>query len=193
MSNKTSTGQKTSTKLFVNGVLILTVSNILVKVIGLLFKIPLHGYLGDEGMGYFNAAYTIYTAFFMISTAGLPVAISYMVSRSRAAGNFNQVKKIFRLAFWLFFIIGSAGMLALFFGADFFANTVAELPQSKYCIMAIAPTPRPMAVAARATPSEALAPAMIIDSTSRPKWSVPSRCAAEGGSIRRPMSWAAGS
>ena len=140
MSNKTSTGQKTSTKLFVNGVLILTVSNILVKVIGLLFKIPLHGYLGDEGMGYFNAAYTIYTAFFMISTAGLPVAISYMVSRSRAAGNFNQVKKIFRLAFWLFFIIGSAGMLALFFGADFFANTVAELPQSKYCIMAIAPT-----------------------------------------------------
>lgn len=140
MSNKTSTGQKTSTKLFVNGVLILTISNILVKVIGLLFKIPLHGYLGDEGMGYFNAAYTIYTAFFMISTAGLPVAISYMVSRSRAAGNFNQVKKIIRIAFWLFFVIGSAGMLAMFFGADFFANTVAELPQSKYCIMAIAPT-----------------------------------------------------
>ena len=120
--------------------LILTISNILVKLIGLVFKIPLHDILGDTGMGYFNAAYTIYTAFFMISTAGLPVAISYMVSRSRAAGNFNQVKKIMRIAFVLFFIIGSFGMLAMFFGADFFATTLTEFPDSKLCIMAIAPT-----------------------------------------------------
>ncbi len=137
MSNTT---QKTSTKLFVNGVLILTISNLLIKVIGLLFKIPLHRYLGDEGMGYFNAAYTIYTAFFMISTAGLPVAISYMVSRSRAAGNFRQVRKIISIAFWMVFAVGSVGMLILFFGADFFAGTVAELPKARYCIAAIAPT-----------------------------------------------------
>ncbi|MBQ4151167.1 MAG: polysaccharide biosynthesis protein [Clostridia bacterium] len=134
------TNQKTSTKMFVNGVLILTISNLIVKAIGLLFKIPLHDILGDDGMGYFNSAYTIYTTFFMISTAGLPVAISYMVSRSRAAGNFNQVKKIMRLAFAVFFIIGTVGTLALFFGAGFFADSVAEIPESKYCIMAIAPT-----------------------------------------------------
>ena len=126
--------------MFVNGVLILTISNLIVKAIGLLFKIPLHDILGDDGMGYFNSAYTIYTTFFMISTAGLPVAISYMVSRSRAAGNFNQVKKIMRLAFAVFFIIGTVGTLALFFGAGFFADSVAEIPESKYCIMAIAPT-----------------------------------------------------
>lgn len=137
MSNST---QKTSTKLFVNGVLILTISNILVKAIGLLFKIPLHSLLGDTGMGYFNAAYTIYTAFFMISTAGLPVAISYMISRSRAAGNFRQVKKIMRIAFAVFFVIGTVGSLAMFFGADFFANTLTEFPDSKLCIVAIAPT-----------------------------------------------------
>lgn len=137
MSNTT---QKTSTKLFVNGVLILTVSNILVKAIGLLFKIPLHSLLGDTGMGYFNAAYTIYTAFFMISTAGLPVAISYMISRSRAAGNFSQVKKIMRIAFAVFFCIGTVGMLAMLLGADFFANTLTEFPDSKLCIIAIAPT-----------------------------------------------------
>ena len=137
MSEKT---ERKSTKLFVNGVLILTISNILVKLIGLVFKIPLHDILGDTGMGYFNAAYTIYTAFFMISTAGLPVAISYMISRSRAAGNFRQVKKIMRIAFVLFFIIGSLGMLAMLFGADFFATTLTEFPDSKLCIMAIAPT-----------------------------------------------------
>lgn len=132
--------QKTSTKMFVNGVLILTISNLIVKAIGLLFKIPLHDILGDDGMGYFNAAYTIYTTFFMISTAGLPVAISYMVSRSRAAGNFNQVKKIMRLAFIVFFIIGTIGTGALFFGAGFFSESVAKIPEAKYCIMAIAPT-----------------------------------------------------
>ena len=65
--------------MFVSGVLVLTVSNILVKAIGLLFKIPLHDYLGDEGMGYFNAAYTIYTWFYMVSTAGLPVAMGNAV------------------------------------------------------------------------------------------------------------------
>lgn len=137
MSNTT---QKTSRKLFVSGVLILTISNILVKAIGLLFKIPLHSLLGDTGMGYFNAAYTIYTAFFMISTAGLPVAISYMISRSRAAGNFRQVKKIMRIAFAVFFVIGTVGSLAMFFGADFFSNTLTEFPDSKLCIVAIAPT-----------------------------------------------------
>ena len=137
MSNTT---QKTSTKMFVNGVLILTISNLIVKAIGLLFKIPLHDILGDIGMGYFNAAYTIYTTFFMISTAGLPVAISYMVSSSRAAGNFKQVKKIMRIAFITFFIIGTVGTCALFFGADFFATDVSKIPESKYCIMAIAPT-----------------------------------------------------
>lgn len=137
MSNST---QKTSTKLFVNGVLILTISNLIVKAIGLLFKIPLHDILGDDGMGYFNAAYTIYTTFFMVSTAGLPVAISYMISRSRAAGNFKQVKKIMRIAFAVFFVIGAVGTCALFFGADFFARNVAKIQDAKYCIMAIAPT-----------------------------------------------------
>ena len=140
MNNTTPKGQKTSTKLFVNGVLILTVSNILVKAIGLLFKIPLHDILGDDGMGYFNAAYTIYTTFFMVSTAGLPVAISYMISRSRAAGNFVQVKKIMRIAFAVFFVIGAVGTCALFFGSGFFSENVAKIPESKYCIMAIAPT-----------------------------------------------------
>ena len=125
--------------MFVNGVLILTISNIIVKAIGLLFKIPLHEYLGDVGMGYFNAAYTIYTAFFMISTAGLPVAISYMISRSRAAGNFVQVKKIMRIAFVVFLIIGTVGTLTMFFGAESFANAT-DFKNAKYCMMAIAPT-----------------------------------------------------
>ena len=51
--------------------LILTFSNVLIKAVGLLFKIPLTNLIGETGMGYFNAAYTIYAWFYMLTTAGL--------------------------------------------------------------------------------------------------------------------------
>ena len=70
---------------FLGGAMALTVSTILVKVIGLVYKIPLMHCLGAEGMGYFNSAYELYTLFFVIATAGIPVAISIMISESVAA------------------------------------------------------------------------------------------------------------
>ena len=79
---------KKAKNMFLSGVFILTVSNIIIKVIGLMFKIPLTNIIGDSGMGYFNSAYTIYVWFYMISTAGLPVAVSIMISEARAKGNF---------------------------------------------------------------------------------------------------------
>ena len=62
------------------GTLLLTLSVLLVKILGVIFKIPLAAYLGDQGMGYFNSAYSIYTLFYMLSTSGLPVALAVMVS-----------------------------------------------------------------------------------------------------------------
>ena len=105
-----------STKLFFSGVLILTVSNLIVKAIGLMFKIPMNHIVGDEGMGYYNAAYTIYTYLYMVSTAGLPTAISIMVADSRAAGKIRQVKRILRVSLILFFVIGVVGMLVMLLG-----------------------------------------------------------------------------
>ena len=65
------------------GVVVLTAANLLVKVIGLVFKIPIQGLIHDEGMGYFNVAYTIYSWLYLLSTAGLPVALSVMISGER--------------------------------------------------------------------------------------------------------------
>ena len=67
---------------FFSGVLVLTISNLLVKALGMLFKIPMNYIVGDTGMGYYNAAYTIYTFFYMLSTAGLPTAVSILVWQS---------------------------------------------------------------------------------------------------------------
>ena len=131
--------QENNKKLFFSGVVALTIANILVKVIGVFFKIPLQHSIGDEGMGYFNSAYTIYTLFFMISTAGLPVAVSILVSQSRAKGNLRRVRRIFRLVLATFLVIGTVGMLLMFFGARAFAGLIKN-EASYYCIMAIAPT-----------------------------------------------------
>lgn len=139
MGNKSGKAVKNSTKLFFSGVVVLTVANLLVKVIGLLFKIPMNTVVGDEGMGYYTSAYTIYTFFYMISTAGLPVAVSIMISESRSKGQLSQIKKIFRTTVGLFFVVGLVGMIAMFAGAHSFAGMLKAGP-TYVCIMAIAPT-----------------------------------------------------
>ena len=58
------------------GALILILANLLVKVIGAVFKIPLTNLVGEEAMGLFHVAYNLYNAMFVLSTAGLPVAVS---------------------------------------------------------------------------------------------------------------------
>ncbi len=130
---------KNSTNLFFSGVLVLTVSNLLLKVIGVLFKIPMNQIVGDQGMGYYSSAYTIYTFFYMLSTAGLPVAISLMVSENRAKRRIEQVKKVFKLSLAVFCIVGLLGTAAMFFGAGAFATLLKSDP-TKLCIMLIAPT-----------------------------------------------------
>ncbi len=131
--------KKSSVKLFFSGVLVMMVANILVKVIGLMNKIPLHAIIGDGGMGYYNSAYNIYVWFFMISTTGLPVAVSMMISESRAKGNFKEARRIFRVAFVLFTVVGLLGTLIMGLGSGMFANWIGNSGAS-YCIVAIAPT-----------------------------------------------------
>lgn len=132
------TDNKTGKNQIISGVLILTLSNLLVKFIGLLFKIPITNIIGDEGMGYFNAAYRIYTWFYMVSTAGLPVALSIMISGSRTKGNINEVKKIYRITIILFLIIGFLGTAAMIIGSRFFSVLIGS--EAIYmCIITIAP------------------------------------------------------
>ncbi len=130
---------KNSSKLFFSGVLVLTITNLIVKVIGLMFKIPMNHIVGDEGMGYYNSAYTFYTYLYMVSTAGLPTAISIMISDSRANRQIKQTKRIFRIAMVLFIVIGIISTMIMFFGSGLMSKAIGAEP-TKYSIMAIAPT-----------------------------------------------------
>jgi stage V sporulation protein B len=131
---------KNSTKLFFSGVLVLTVSNLIIKAIGLLFKIPMNHIVGDTGMGYYSHAYTLYTCFFMIATNGLPVALAMMLSESRSKGQIRQTKRIFRIALLLFVVVGFVGMSIMMIGAQAYSTHVLHADVTVYCILATAPT-----------------------------------------------------
>ena len=124
---------------FLGGAMALTVSTALVKIIGLVYKIPLMRCLGAEGMGYFNSAYELYTFFFVIATAGIPVAISIMISESVAAGKLKNAEKIYKTSLWSLILVGSVGAFIMCFGANFLSQAI-DSPGSAHSLVFVAPT-----------------------------------------------------
>lgn len=123
-----------------SGAFVLAVSAVLVKVIGLLYKIPLTALIGEVGRGYFSAAYNIFTPVYAVSMAGLPIAVSGMVSRNMALGRFKQVKKTFRVALSMFAITGIGGTALLLLLAYPYSFWLINSPETFKCILAIAPS-----------------------------------------------------
>ncbi len=122
-----------------SGAVLLALSGIIVKVIGLIYKIPLTNLIGDSGMGYFNSAYTIYTFFFILSTSGIPSSISLLVSETLARGRVRDAEVIEGCGIGVFSAIGlTLSLLMAVFAkplADFIGN-----PEAYYGILAVSPT-----------------------------------------------------
>lgn len=123
---------------FISGVFILSLSTLIVKIIGLAFKIPMLSLLGMEGMGYFNSAYEIYALLCVASTAGLPVALSILISSSRALDNEARIVKIYRAAIKIFFFLGLLGSIFMLVLARPISRWIGN-DDAFYCIIAIAP------------------------------------------------------
>lgn len=139
MNETAKSASEKNKSLFFSGVLFLGGANVLVKLIGLLFKIPMSYLLGDEGMGYFNAAYQIYTWLYMLFTAGLPVAVSILISESRTKGDAARVGSIYRIAWRTFLTLGILGTAIMLFGARGLSAAIGS-PDAAYSMMAISPT-----------------------------------------------------
>nr|MBQ8244550.1 polysaccharide biosynthesis protein [Oscillospiraceae bacterium] len=98
---------------FLQGTALLAMATAIVKVIGALYKIPLNAIIGEQGFGYFNTAYEIYNVLLMISTAGLPVAMSRMISQASSLGHSNQVRRVYKTARGIFLGLGITGSLLM--------------------------------------------------------------------------------
>lgn len=125
---------------FVEGALIIAAASILVKIIGAVFKIPLdRAVLQTDGMALYNTSYTIYNLLFVISTAGLPTAISKLVAESDSRGDYAGSEKILKVSFRLLFCLGAIGSLVLFFGAKLFSGLVGY-PDAYLTMAAMSPS-----------------------------------------------------
>ncbi|MDD6879892.1 MAG: oligosaccharide flippase family protein, partial [bacterium] len=106
------------------GAFILTISTAFVKLAGLLFTIPIANMLGGEGMGYFYSAYDIYNMLAVLASAGLPVAVSRMVSETLVSGNTDEAERIYKVSTRVFTVIGAVIAAIMFFGAKWLAQLI---------------------------------------------------------------------
>ena len=111
---------------FFGGAAILAVGILVVKLIGMFYKIPLVNIIGAQGNTDFTNAYNIYAVLLTISTAGLPVAVSKLVSEANARNRRNQVRRIFRLALAVFLVLGVLSFLVMYFRADLLADLMHD-------------------------------------------------------------------
>ena len=124
---------------FLQGTAVLAMATILVKLMGFLFKVPLNNIIGDDGFGYFNTAYDVYNVLLMISTTGLPVAMSRMISQAQTLGNHAQIRRIYKTSLYVFLTIGILGSLGMLVFCRQLSVMVTTNDNSWAAIAALAP------------------------------------------------------
>ncbi len=124
---------------YLHGAAILAFGVVIMKILGAIYKIPLRNILGDAGYGYFNAAYMIYNVLLTVSTAGLPVALSRLISEDDTLGRGNQAKRTFRVAFFMLTAIGAVLTLIMMLFPTDLAILLVSTPESSQSIFALAP------------------------------------------------------
>lgn len=97
---------------------ILAVASIMVRIIGMIYRIPMANIIGDEGNGIYSAAYEIYNILLIISSYGMPMAVSKMVSARCAQRRYKNAYKLFRYSMAVSVFTGGAAALFVYFGAD---------------------------------------------------------------------------
>lgn len=125
---------------FLKGAAVLGIAGILVKVMGMFFRLPLTNWIGAEGISYYSSVYPIYVFFLTLSTAGIPVAISKMVSERTVVKNYGGAHKVFHTSLWLMAAFGFVSFLLVHFGAQYIEDAVLKNPGTSLSLQAIAPS-----------------------------------------------------
>ena len=123
---------------FLQGAALLALATAIVKVIGALYKLPLNAIIGEKGFGYFYTAYDIYNVLLLISTAGLPVAVSKMISEANALGHYNQVRRVYNTSRIIFLSLGLISSLLMVVFCKQLA-VFQEQPDAWFAILCLGP------------------------------------------------------
>lgn len=119
---------------------ILAVAGIIVRLIGMLYRIPMTNIIGDEGMGYYSTAFNVYNIMLILSSYSLPLAVSKMVAARIARGQYRNMSRVLCAALVYATIAGGLACFITWNFADFFAGTVFNAPLCSYALRTLAPT-----------------------------------------------------
>lgn len=125
--------------IFIKHAAILSVASLTVRFLGFIYRIPLTNMLGDEGNGIYSSGYYLYNFFLVLSSAGLPVAISKLIAERNSLGNYKSANKVFKISLILALILGLTSSLIMFFSAKLFCRII-DSPKSYYTILTLSPT-----------------------------------------------------
>ena len=139
MNNAVKVKGRRSGQSFIHGAMILTIGMAIVKVVGALFKVPLKSVIGEYGMGLFNIAYNFYGPIHSLAAAGLPIAISKMVSECYSMGRYNEIRKIKSVSAPIFLCLGAAGTGLMLLGAPYYCREIIKNQSAVMPMLVLAP------------------------------------------------------
>lgn len=133
---------KTKKESFMSSVLILMISQVLIKILGLIYKLYLTNRegVGDKGNAIYSSGFQIYALFLTISSIGIPGALAKLVSEKIAIGDTKGAHRIFKIAFVTFGLIGFLSSTILFLGAGYISNTLLQIPEAELTLVALSPS-----------------------------------------------------
>ena len=133
---------KNNKQSFMQGVMVLMLSQIIIKIMGLVYKIYLRNLsgFGDTGNAIFSAGFQVYAMFLAISSIGVPNAISQLISAKVAVGDNKGAYRIFKIAISIFGLVGFLGTVILFSNAKLISNVYLGIPEAEMTIIALAPS-----------------------------------------------------
>lgn len=126
---------------FVNGIVSLVISQILIKIFGVIYSVYLTNKtgFGDEGNAIYMSGYQIYALLLTVSSIGVPNAISRLIAEKNGKKDIVNRERIFLIAVYLFAIVGLIGTIFLYIFSDIFANKFLEIPEATLSLKVLSP------------------------------------------------------
>lgn len=132
--------EKNTTKNLIKQGSILVASSLIVRIMGLLYRIPITNLWGDQGLGTYGDAYQVYSFFLVFACFSIPAMMSKMMGERLATGQIANAAKVFRCAMILVGSIGLLCMLIMWFGCDWIAVKLYNNPDAAEGIRYLGPT-----------------------------------------------------
>jgi stage V sporulation protein B len=122
----------------IKGTIILAVAALVARVLGLVQRVPLQHLLHDDGMGTYGIAYSIYSIILVVATAGMPSAISKLISERVELGRYEEANRIYKASIYFAIFTGGLMTAVVYFAAPSYAIFAGD-ENAALSIRAIAP------------------------------------------------------